>query len=242
MLNPALIVVTTVLAHGGVTDSFFRENEEAIVYTYRAESERKGQISPVPAAASFAAFVDYQKAIYAKDLPRCHEMERRGHVYWVESGTRCQVIRGGGMSVGPIVRTTQEIRLLTGPHKGKHGWIEADQVRRYSPIRVEPPERYTDENWDTPRPRALAYLTQDKVIYRELLAARDKATTAAQAVSRRDRQRQVHFRVFRREHRAVLDRYGLDEATALRILEWGKQGGWPVEEPEGGARSAGGSR
>src|SRR5271155_1776277 len=157
MLNPALVVAFTVLAQGGPTDSFFREKEEAIVYTYRAAMERKGQISRLPVAASFAAFADYEKATYAEDRQRCHELERRGDVFWVESGTRCQVVRGGGMSVGPIVRTAQEIRLLNGHQKGKSGWIVAKHLRRYARIKVEPPERYTDENWDTPRPLALAF-------------------------------------------------------------------------------------
>ena len=164
--------------------------------------ERKGQISKVPVAASFAAFADYEKATYAGDRQRCNELERRGDVFWVESGTRCQVVRGGGMSVGPIVRTAQEIRLLNGHQKGRSGWIVAKHLRRYSRIKVEPPERYTDENWDTPRPLALAFQAQDKVVYRELLAARDKAMTAAKALPRGDRQRQVRYQVFRHEHQA----------------------------------------
>lgn len=228
MPNAPLIIAVAVLAQGVATDPFFRENEEAIVYTYQAEMEQKGLISKVPVAASFASFVDYQKAAYAEDLQRCNELERRGEVFWVESGTRCQVIRGGGMAVGTIVRNAQEIRLLKGQQKVRSGWIEARHLRRYSRIKVEPPERYTDENRDTPRPLALAFQAQDKVIYRELLAARDKAMTAAKALPRGDRQRQVRYHVFRHEQQAVLDRYELDEATALRILDWGKQGDWAV--------------
>ncbi len=237
MFNAALIVAFTILAQGGPTDSFFNEKEQAIVYTYRAEMERKGQISRLPIAASFAAFADYEKAAYAEDRRRCDELERRGDVFWVESGTRCQVVRGGGMSVGPIVRTAQEIRLLNGRQKGKSGWIVAKHLRRDSRIKVEPPERYTDENWDTPRPLALAFLAQDKVVYRELLAAQDKAMAAAKALPRGDRQRQVRYQVFRRERQATLDRYDLDEATVLRILEWGKQGDWPTQAPKDTARS-----
>jgi hypothetical protein len=237
MLTATLFVAVMVLAQTGPTDSFLRENDEAIIYTYRAEVERKGRISKLPVAASFAAFVDYEKASYAEDRQRCNELERRGDVFWVESGTRCQVIRGGGMSVGPIVRTAQEVRLLNGHHKGKTGWIVAKHLRRYSRIKVEPPGRYTDETWDTPRPLALAFQAQDKVIYRELLAAREKAMTAAKALPRGDRQRQVRYQVFRRERQAVLDRYDLDEATALRILDWGKQGDWPTEDPKDPARS-----
>ena len=45
MLNVALVVAVTVLAQAGPTDPFFGEKEEAIVYTYRAEVERSGQIS-----------------------------------------------------------------------------------------------------------------------------------------------------------------------------------------------------
>ena len=63
MLDVVLVVVVAGLAQGGPTDSSFRENEEAIVYTYRAEMERKGQISQLPVAVSFAAFVNYEKGI-----------------------------------------------------------------------------------------------------------------------------------------------------------------------------------
>ncbi len=139
MLYPAFAVVATVLAQGASADTFFQENEKAVVYTYRFEAERKGQISRLPVATSFSAFVDYQIAAYAEDRERCQELEGRGDVYWVESGTRCQVVRGGGMSVGPIVRSYQEIRLLNGPQKGKNGLIVAGHLRRYSRIRVEPP-------------------------------------------------------------------------------------------------------
>jgi hypothetical protein len=237
MLCVPLIVAVTVLSQSCTTDSFFREKEEAIVYTYRAEMEEQGLISKVPVAASFASFFDYEKATYAQDRQRCDELERSGEVFWVESGTRCQVTRGGGMAVGPIVRTTQEIRLLKGQQEVRSGWIEAKHLRKYSRIKVEPPERYTDENWDTPRPLALAFQAQDKVVYRELLAARDKAMTAAKALPKGDRQRQVRYHVFRHEHQAILDRYDLDEATALRILDWGKQGGWPSQDPKATATS-----
>jgi hypothetical protein len=238
MLAPALILMATVVAQGGGTDSFFREGEEAIVYTYRVEAEREGRISRVLAVASFAVFVEYQKAAHAADLPRCRELERRGDVYWVEGGTRCRVIRGGGMSVGPIVRTAQEVRLLNGAHKGRGGWVEASHLRPRMHIRVQPPEPTTDENWDTPRPLALAFQAQDKVIYRELLDARAKAMAAARAASSRERRRGIRYRVFRREQQAVLERYRLDEPTAMRILEWGKLSGWPTDEPGHEARSA----
>ena len=237
MPNVALVVAFTFLAQGGPTESFFRENEEAIVYTYRAEMERKGLISRLPVAASFTAFAEYEKANHDEDRQRCIELERLGDVFWVESGTRCQVVRGGGMSVGPIVRTAQEIRLLNGQQKGRSGWIVAKYLRKYSRIKVEPPERYTDETWDTPRPLALAFQAQDKVVYRELLAARDKAMTAAKVLPRGDRQRQVRYQVFRRERQAILDRYDLDETTALRILDWGKQGDWPTQNPKDTASS-----
>jgi hypothetical protein len=186
-----LVVAATVLAQDGPTGSFFEANEEAIVHTYRADMERQGRTSSLPVAVSFAAFVEYEKATSAEDHRRRDELERRGEVFPVESGTRCRVIRGGGMSVGPIVRTAQEIRLLNGRHKGQSGWIVAKHLRKRSRIRVEPPERFTDENWDTPRPLALALQAQDKVVYRELLAARDKAMAAARALPRGERQRQA---------------------------------------------------
>ncbi len=107
MLNTGLVVAFTVLAQGVPTESLFRENEEAIVYTYRAEMERKGQISRLPVAAFFASFVNYEKATFAEDRLLSKEMESRGEVFSVESGTRCQVIQSGGMSVGPIVRSTK---------------------------------------------------------------------------------------------------------------------------------------
>ena len=238
MPSAPLIIAVSVLAQVVTTDSFFRENEEAIIYTYRPEMEQKGLISKVPVAASFASFIDYQKAAYAEDRQRCNELEKRGDVSWVESGTRCLVIRGGGMAVGPIVRSTQEIRLLKGQQEIRRGWIEAKYLRRYSRIKVEPPERYTDENRDSPRPLALAFQAQDKVIYRELLAAREKAETAAKALPRGNRQRQVRYHVFRVEHQAVLHRYDLDEATALRILDWGKHGDWPTRDPKDEATSS----
>jgi hypothetical protein len=233
----AFVVGVAVLAQGGPTDSFFGEREEVIVYFYQAELERQGRIGRLPVAASFAAFVDYGKAAYAEDRQRCDELESRGDVFLIESGTRCQVVRGGGMSVGPIVRTAQEIRLLNGQHKGRSGWIVAKYLRRSPRIRVEPPERYTDENWDTPRPLALAIQAQDKVVYRELLAARDKAKRAAEAVPSRARQRQLRYQVFRRERQAILDRYDLDEVTALRILDWGELGNWPTQDPKDTTRS-----
>ena len=142
-----------------------------------------------------------------------------------------------GCRVGPIVRTAQEIRLLNGPQKGKGGWIVAKHLRRYSRIKVEPPERYTDENWDTPRPLALAFQAQDKVVYRELLAALNQSMTAAKALPRGERQSRVRNQVFRRERQAILDRYDLDEATASRILAWGEQGLWPTRDPKDTARS-----
>lgn len=166
-------------------------------------------------------------------------MERRGEVYWVESGTRCQVIRAGGLSTGPIVRSTREIRLLNGPRKGQAGWIVANHLRRRSRIMVEPPERYTDGNRDTPRPLALAFQAQDKVIYRELFAARARLATASRARPQKDRQRRLRQQVFRREHQAILDRYDLDESTALRILVWGEAGDWPTQDPEAPAKSDG---
>ncbi len=226
------MVAITLLGQVCTSDSVFEEREEAIVYTYSPEAEQQGQISKLPVAASFAAFVGLEKAEYARDHHRCKELEKRGDVFWVESGTRCLVIRGGGMSVGPIVRSVQEIRLLQGQQEVRAGWIEAKHLRKNSRIRVEPPERYTDETWGSARPLALAHQAQDKVIFRELIAARERSLTAAKALPRGDRQRQVRYHVFRSEHRAVLDRYDLDEATALRILDWGKQGGWPTGAPE----------
>ena len=234
MPGTALFFAMTILTQTARTSSL-QEGDEAVVYTYRAEMDRKGEISSPPVASSFAAFVDYQKATHAEDLRLCQEMERRGDVFWVESGTRCQVLRGGGMSVGPIVRAAQEIRLLNGPHKGQVGWILADHLRRRSRIKVEPPRRYTDANWDTPRPLALAFQAQDKAIYRELFAARANLTAAAKARSQGDRQHRVLRRAYLREHRVVLDRYDLDEATALRILDWGKQGDWPTQDPKDAA-------
>ena len=75
------------------------------------------------------------------------------------------------------------------------------------------------------------------MIYRELLAAREKAMVAARSESKGDRQRQVRYRVFRRERQAILDRYELDEATVLKILEWGKQGDWQAQDPQDAARA-----
>ena len=240
MLHGTLIFAATVLAQRGPTDSIFRENEEAVVYSYSAELDRKGRTSSLPVATSFAAFVDYEKAAAANDHERCDEMEKRGDVLRVESGTRCQVGRGGGMSVGPVVRFAQEIRLMNGQHKGKSGWIVAKQVRGNSRILVEPPERYTDANRDTPRPLALAFQAQDKVVYRELLAARHKAMAAAKGLPKGARQRRLRYQVYQRERQLILDRYELDDATALRIIEWGNQGEWPgpghtsPEPPRGG--------
>jgi hypothetical protein len=231
MPDVLLVIVIAVLAQGVTTESFFRENEEAVVYTYRPDMDRKGLTSKVPVAASFASFVDYEKAASAGDMERCRELERRGDVFWVESGTRCRVIRGGGMAVGSIVRSSREIRLVRGQQQVRNGCIDAKHLRPYSRIRVEPPVRYTDENQDSPRPLALALQAQDKVAYRELIAARDKAMNAAEALPRSNRQRLVRYRVFRQEHQAVLDRYELDEATALRILAWGKEGNWPTKSP-----------
>jgi hypothetical protein len=237
MLHAALVVVVTVVSQNGSADSAFKDKEEAVVYTYRADMERKRQISRLPVAASFDAFVDYEKAVFAEDNQRCDELERRGDIFWIESGTRCRVLRCGGMSVGPIVRTAQEIYLLNGHQKGKSGWIVAKHLRRHSRIRVEPPEPYTEENWDTPRPLALAFQAQDKVVYRELLAARDKANIAAAGLPRGVRQRQVRYGVLQRERQAVLARYELDEATAVRILDWGKRGDWPTQDPKEAAES-----
>lgn len=237
MLHAALVVAVTFVSQNGFADSAFKEKEEAVVYAYRADMERKRQIGRLPDAATFAAFVDYEKAIFAGDKQRCDELERRGDIFWIESGTRCRVLRGGGMSVGPIVRTAQEIYLLNGQEKGKSGWIVAKHLRRHSRIRVEPPEPYTEENWDTPRPLALAFQAQDKVVYRELLAAREKANIAAAALPRGVRQRQVRYRVFESERQAVLNRYELDGATAVRILDWGKRGDWPTEDPKEAAKS-----
>ena len=237
MLHAALLVAVTVVSQNGSADSVFKEKEEAVVYTYRVDMEQKRQVSRLPVAASFAAFVDYEKAIFAEDHQRCDELERRGDIFWIESGTRCQVLRGGGMSVGPIVRTAQEIHLLNGHQKGKSGWIVAKHLRRHSRIRVEPPEPYTEKNWDTPSPLALAYQAQDKVVYRELLAARDKGNIAAAALARGVRQRQVRYRVLDAQRQAVLDRYELDGATAVRILDWGKRGDWPTQDPKEAAKS-----
>jgi hypothetical protein len=68
------------------------------------------------------------------------------------------------------------------------------------------------------RPLALALQAQDKVIFRELLAARAKAMAGTPSKSHGDRQRQVRFQIYRRERQTILDRYDLDGATALRIL------------------------
>jgi hypothetical protein len=235
MLNAVLFIAATTFAQTGPTDSVFGEKEEAIVYRYQAEMEQKGAISVVPSAVSFEAFVDYEKAAHAKDRGRCDEMEKQGQIYWIDSGTRCHVVRSWGMSVGPVIRAGREIRLLNGKHKGKIGWILAKYLRKYPRIRIEPPERYTDETWDTPRPLALALQAQDKVVYREMLAAQDNAMTAARGLTKR--KRQSHYRAFRHELQIVLDRYALDEATALRILDWGRQGNWPTQNPNDSAKA-----
>ena len=88
-----------------------------------------------------------------------------------------------------------------------------------------------------PPPLALAFQAQDKVVYRELLAAREKANIAAAALPRGVRQRQVRYRVFESERQAVLNRYELDGATAVRILDWGKRGDWPTHDPKEAAKS-----
>ena len=111
MLNAVLFIAATTFAQAGPTVSVFGEMEEAIVYRYQAEVEQKGAISVVPSAASFEAFVDYEKAAHAKDHGRCDEMEKRGQIYWIESGTRCHS-RSWGMSVGPVIRAGQEVRNL----------------------------------------------------------------------------------------------------------------------------------
>jgi hypothetical protein len=226
------------IAQTGPSYSFFGRNDEAIVYSYRAEAERKGAMSMLPVTASFAAFVDSEKATSADDRRGRDEIEKRGDLFWVESGTRCRVVGGGGMSVGSIVRQAYEIRLLNGHHKGKSGWIAAKHLRKRSRIAVEPPEPITDENGDTPRPLALAFQVQDKVVYRELVAAQGKAKTAARAMPKGSPQRQLRYRIFRRELEAVLNRYDLDEATAFHILDWGKEGDWPIEDPKDAVKAA----
>jgi hypothetical protein len=67
------------------------------------------------------------------------------------------------------------------------------------------------------------------VIYRELVAARMKARDAAGALPKGERQRRVRSGMLQQEHQAVLDRYNLDEATAGRILDWGRRGHWATE-------------
>ena len=235
MLNTAFLAVT-VIVQTGPNYSVFGKEDEVVVYSYQAEADRNGEISILPVTASFAAFVEYQKAAYAKDRRSRDEMEERGDLFWVESGTLCQADRMSGMRVGPIVRQAYEIRLLNGPHRGKSGWTEAKNLRKRSRIVVEPPEPITDRNRGTSRPLALAFQAQDRVVYRELVAAQDKARTVARTMPTMDRQQQVRFRIFRRELESVLDRYDLDEATAFRILDWGKAGDWPIEDTKDAAK------
>ena len=238
MPGPALVLAITILAQAGLTRSFFGEGEEVIVYTYRAEMDRTGRISSLPVASSFAAFVHYQKATHAKDLRLCQEMEGRGDVYSVESGTRCHVAPRrtdvGRPSRPRRPRDPTPERPPQGP-----GWMDRGRPISVveSRITVEPPERYTEDNWDTPRPLALAFQAQDKVIYRELFAALGQTDDRRQGRVARDRQRLLRQQVFQREHQAVLDRYGLDDTTALRILDWGRQGDWPTQVPDDAAKS-----
>ena len=152
MLYPALVLAITVLAQGGSADTFFRENEEAVVYTYRVEVEREGRICRLPVAASFAAFVELSESGLCRGSPALRGVGKSGRCLL---GRERDPVSGGprgGMSVGPIIRTAQEIRLLNGPQKGKSGWIVASHLRRYARIRVEPPERYTDETRTHPAP------------------------------------------------------------------------------------------
>ena len=67
MLSAPFFIAVSALAQAVGADTFFQENEEAIVYTYSPEMEKQGLISKVPVATSFATFVEYQKAAYAED-------------------------------------------------------------------------------------------------------------------------------------------------------------------------------
>jgi hypothetical protein len=228
MLNTTVLVIT-ILAQTGPRYSVFGRDDEAVVYIYQANADSNGETSSLPVTASFNAFVDYEKAAHKQDRRFCDDMERRGDLFWVGSGTICKVEQMSGMSVGPIIRQAYKIRLLNGPHQGRNGWIEAKHVRKRSRIVVEPPEPITDEKRNSPRSLALAFRAQDQVVFRELIAAQDEAKSAAQIMPTRDLQRQARSRIFRRGLESVLIRYDLDEATAFRILDWGKAGDWPVE-------------
>jgi hypothetical protein len=212
---------------------------ETIVYSVQGGAGRNASISSLPVTTSFTKFVDFEKAIVSGD-PRVREaMEKRGDLFWVESGTRCRLVGGvSGTLVGTLVRQAYKIGLLNGDHEGKTGWIAAEDIRKRSRIVVDLPESITEENRETPHSFALAYLNQDKVIYREIVAAQDKASAAALMFPPGKQRSRGRYRTFRREFEAVLDRYDLDEVTAFRILDWGKKGGWPSQGPKDEAKAA----
>jgi hypothetical protein len=151
MPESVLVLMLTVVTGGGFADPFFEPGDEAIAYDYRPTPDSMRRIIGVPVATSFAAFEAYEQAMNLGDQLCRDKLERRGDVFWIENGTRCRVGRESGSVRGRIVRTAREVRLLNGHMQGTEGWISTRQLRRRMRIRIEPPERVTDDNRDTPR-------------------------------------------------------------------------------------------
>jgi hypothetical protein len=219
----------------------FGPGDEVIVYNYRPEAERKETISSHPVPTSLTAFVAFEKAANARNPRDYDALEKKGDLFWVMSGTRCRVtgFRPGSIIEETRIRDAYEIQVLNGEHKGKAGYILASLLRKRPRIVIEPPEPITDENRDLPNFLALTIQAQDKVIYRELAAAGAKASAAARTLPKGNAKRQGRYdQVFRRELKPILDRYDLDEVTAYRIIDWGKAGDWPTEEPQDPPKTA----
>lgn len=233
---PNVVLCVAVAAVAAQAPAEIAPGAEAIVYNYRAEAERKDTISAHPVAASLSEFPEMEKGADARDAAALKAMERRGALLWVLSGTRCRVVerlRAGATIGSDLRRDIARIELLNGDHKGKEGWIASVLLRKRPKITIDPPEPLDDENRDSPRLLALMLQAQDRVIYREIRAADRKATAAARTLPKTSAKRRARYdQVFRRELRPILDRYGLDEPTAHRILDWGQKGDWPADPPE----------
>ncbi len=227
-----LVLVARALVTPGYA---FGPGEEVIVYNYRPDAERKETISSHPVPVSLTAFIEFEKAAAARNPRGYDALEKRGDLFWVMSGTRCRVV---GFRPGSVVETTRirdayEIQVINGDHKGKGGYILANLLRKRPRIVIEPPEPVNDANRDLPSVLAFTIQAQDKVIYRELAAAVAKASAAARTLPKGNAKRQSRYdQVFQRELKPILDRYDLDEATASRIIDWGRAGDWPTEEPK----------
>jgi ribosomal protein L24 len=213
----------------------FDPGDELIVYNYQPEAERKETISSHPVPVSLTAFIEFEKAAAARNPRGYNALEKQGDLFWVMSGTRCRVVgfRPGRVLESTRIRDAYEIHVLNGDHKGKEGYILASLLRKRPRIVIEPVESINDANRDLPSVLAFTIQAQDKMIYRELAAAVAKASAAARTLPKGNAKRQGRYnQVFQRELKPILDRYNLDEATASRILDWGRAGDWPTGEPK----------